>query len=73
MLVSNPVATHDHQFLYPSASGSKVVGGASNGSLDRGGTVRLNFDLPVEGITITLVRDTWCFMHQSVQQLQTLL
>ena len=67
MLVSNPVATHDHQFLYPSASGSKVVGGASNGSLDRGGTVRLNFALPVEGITVRLcVSEGYLVLYASV-------
>jgi len=65
--VSNSVATHDHPFLYPSASGSKVVGGASNGSLDRGGTVRLNFALPVEGITIRLcVSEGYLVLYASV-------
>jgi len=67
MLVSNSVATHDHPFLYPSASGSKVVGGASNGSLDGGGTARLNFDLPGEGITIKLcVSEGYLVLYASV-------
>jgi len=61
------VATHDHPFLCPSASGSKVVGEASSGSLDRGGTVRLNFALPVEGITIKLcVSEGYLVLYASV-------
>ena len=56
-----------HPFLYPSASGSKIVGGASNGSLDRGGTVRLNFALPVEGITVRLcVSEGYLVLYASV-------
>jgi len=46
--------THDHPFLYHSASGSKVVGELSSESLDKGGTVYLKFPLPVEDITIRL-------------------
>jgi len=42
------------QFLYHSASGSKVVGELSSESLDKGGTVYLKFPLPVEDITIRL-------------------
>jgi len=61
------VGTHDHPFLYPSASGSKVVGEASSGSLDRGGTARLNFALPVEGITIRLcVSQGYLVLYASV-------
>ena len=58
---------HDRPFLYPSASGSKVVGGASSGSLNKGGTVRLNFPLPVEGITIRLcVSQGYLVLYASV-------
>ena len=56
-----------HPFLYLSASGSKIVGGASSGSLSKGGTVRLNFPLPVEGITIRLcVSQGYLVLYASV-------